>query len=90
MVTAFIFTKYAKRKFTKLPLGIQKRIVVKLTALKKHEDIFSILRPLHNFEPATHRLRIGSYRLILELKADKKSAPEFLILDMGHRRDIYR
>ncbi len=86
----FIFTKNAEKKLLSLPNGIQERIKEKLTQLKKHEDIFAILKRLHHFDPATHRLRIGSYRLILETKKQSADKAEFLVLDLGDRKDIYK
>lgn len=85
----FIFTKYAKKVFEKLPKIERERILNKLVELKKHPDIFSILRKLVDFEPATHRLRAGDYRLILELKKYDAKIVEFWVLDAGHRKDIY-
>lgn len=69
---------------------VQKRILVKLKALKEHEDIFSVLKKLHHLEPATHRLRIGNYRLVLELGERKGESVKFLVLDLGDRKDVYR
>lgn len=89
-MVSFIFTKFAERKFLKLPNSTQRRIGEKLQELKGHEDIFSALKRLHHFEPATHRLRIGSYRLILELKTQSKNTAAFWILDVGDRKEIYR
>lgn len=89
MVT-FVFTKYAEKSFKKLPKNIQGRILGKLKDLKNHDDIFLVLKRLVDFEPATHRLRIGSYRLILELKTHEENFCEFWILDVGHRKDIYK
>lgn len=89
MVT-FVFTKYAEKSFKKLPKNIQGRILGKLKELKNHSDIFSLLKRLVDFEPATHRLRIGQYRLILELGVHGENFCEFLILDAGHRKDIYK
>ncbi len=86
----FVFTKYAKKVFDKLPKIEKERILNKLTELKKHQDVFSVLRKLVNFDPATHRLRIGDYRLILELKKYDAKIIEFWVLDVGHRRDVYR
>lgn len=86
----FFFTKDAERTFLKLPKEIQKRILEKLKEIKKHDDIFSILKRLNNLEPATHRMRIGMYRLILELKSHERSRVKFWVLDVGHRKDIYR
>lgn len=89
MIT-FVFSKHAQKRFFKLPSVIQKRILIKLGELKKHGDIFSLLKRLHHFEPATHRLRIGDYRFILELIKQEKSSTEFLVLDVGDRKDIYK
>lgn len=86
----FSFTKQAERGFYKLPKIIQKRIISKLKELKTCDDILAVLKRLTDFEPATHRLRIGSYRVILELKKQNKNNFEFWILDIGHRKDIYR
>jgi len=85
----FTFTKYAQKRFIKLPIVLQTRIVAKLKQLKTHTDILAVLKVLSNFEPATHRLRIGDYRLILELKYQDKNKIEFYVLDIGYRRDIY-
>lgn len=89
-MVAFVFSKNAERTFLRLSKAIQKRIISKLQELKHHDDIFSILKRLSHFEPAMHRLRIGQYRLILELKKQERSHVIFWILDAGHRKDIYR
>ncbi|MBT4917193.1 hypothetical protein HON58_02025 [Candidatus Peregrinibacteria bacterium] len=86
----FVFTKKSEKCFLSLPVVVQERILVKLKALKKHDDIFSVLKKLHHLEPATHRLRIGGYRLILELNEHKKGFIRFLVLDVGDRKDIYK
>jgi len=86
----FVFTKKAQKEFIKLPDGIRERIILKLKELKTHEAIFSVLRPLHQFEPASHRLRVGSYRLILELKLHRKEGCLFWVLDVGDRKEIYK
>jgi len=85
----FIFTKQSKQIFETFQKDIQNRIKIKLNNLKTHPDIFSITRKLVNFKKATHRLRIGNYRLILELKADSDPNINFIVLDIGHRKDIY-
>ncbi len=81
----FQFTKYAEKKFLKLDTQTQSFLREKLVEIKTTKN-FSQLNTLKNFEPATHRLRIGDYRLILE----QVTSTEFLILDIGHRRDIYQ
>ncbi|MBI5414396.1 hypothetical protein HZA38_02680 [Candidatus Peregrinibacteria bacterium] len=89
-MTRFVFTKHAEKSFKKLSKIVQERILEKLSEYKHHDDILSVMRGLSHFEPATHRLRIGAYRLILELKKQSEHDFEFWILDMGHRKDVYR
>lgn len=89
MIT-FIFTENAKRAFLRIPKNIQDRIIDKLNELKHHGNIFSAVKRLAHFEPATHRLRIGSYRIILRLKVHDEKNIEFIVLDIGHKKDIYR
>lgn len=86
----FVFTAKAEKKFFRLQKKNQDRIIEKLQLLKKHPEILSVLKKLIDFEPATHRLRIGNYRLILMLDKQNKSDFNFLILDVGHRSEIYR
>lgn len=86
----FIFTKKSEKHFLCLPKTVQGRIIKKLKSLKTHEDIFSILKKLHHLDPATHRLRIGDYRLILELKEQSDKKIVFWVLDLGDRKDIYK
>ncbi len=85
MIT-FEFTRFAEKKFLKMEKSVRERILEKLIILKQQEQIDAVLKPLANFEPATHRLRIGSYRLILQ----RISSVHFLVLDVGNRSDIYQ
>lgn len=89
MIT-FVFTQKAKKRFLVMPQSSQDRILTKLKSLKGHVNIFSLLKKLHHFEPATHRLRIGDYRLILGLKQHEVEKIKFLILDVGDRKNIYK
>lgn len=86
MECTFAFTKSAKKRFLKLEKIVQERMSAKLLALKHHDHLDSLLRAVTNLDPATHRLRIGSYRLLLQ----RVSEEEFLVLDIGDRKDIYR
>ncbi|MCF7830743.1 type II toxin-antitoxin system RelE/ParE family toxin [Candidatus Gracilibacteria bacterium] len=85
-MNVFVFSPPAKKTFEHLELDIQHRIKTKLQFLKEHPDIFCVILPLAHFPPATHKLRVGDYRLILEKVADER----FLVLDIGHRREIYK
>lgn len=89
-MNSFRFTKQAKKAFLKLPLLTQKRVLKKLTELKTHEDVLSVLVRLKELEPATHRFRMGQYRLILRLVHHRLDSIKFWVLDVGHRREVYR
>lgn len=86
----FVFSNNAEKIFNKIPSKVQERIVKKIKELKTHPDILSCLKRLNHFEPATHRLRIGNYRLILELKTQENENFKFLVLDFGDRKSIYK
>lgn len=86
-MATFFLTRHAQQNLEKLQPSVRERIMKKLIQLRTHPDIFVVLKPLHDFAPATHRLRIGPYRLILELI--KNAPPEFWVIDVGHRKDIY-
>jgi len=82
----FIFTKYSKKKFEKLSPEVSQRILKKLKSCKTHPDFFSLLETLTNFGEASHRLRIGDYRIILKIK----DHDNLIILDLGHRKEVYK
>lgn len=66
------------------------RIKEKLEYLKYHPNIFTVIKKLENFEPATHRLRIGNWRLLLKLEQKTDSNIRVILLKIGHRREIYQ
>ena len=86
----FDFTVKGQKTLQELPKKIQNRICKKLFEMKEHPDIFSILTVLVDYRAATHRLRVGSYRVILELTLQTKIDTHFSVLEVGHRKDIYR
>lgn len=85
-MSAFVFTQFAQKKFLKLEKATQERIRTKMLELKQPEQLAAVLKPLTNFTPATHRLRVGAYRLILQ----RISETDFLVIDIGHRSDVYK
>jgi mRNA-degrading endonuclease RelE of RelBE toxin-antitoxin system len=89
MVT-FVFTKPAEKDFAKLSKDVRARMIAKLKEFKNHDDILFVLKRLIDFEPATHRLRIGNFRLILKLNSQEGKNFVFWILNIGHRKDIYK
>lgn len=72
--------------FEKLDDDAKVRIRKKLQTLRDHPSIYSVLEPLTDFHPATHRLRIGDYRVLM---ADEDDGA-FLVVKVGHRSSIYR
>lgn len=82
----FIFTKYWKKEFLRLDKWVQDRIINKLKYLKENLEKTDNLKNLKDMEPATHRLRVWSIRIILR-KVDENN---FFILDIWYRWDIYK
>lgn len=86
----FIFSENSKKIFSNLEKDLQNRILTKLGILKTHPDIFSVLMQMKDCDSVTHRLRIGNYRLILRINEQDKNNLEFIVVDIGHRREIYK
>jgi len=89
MIT-FVFTEYARKQYFKLPPDIQERVHRKLQILKNHSDIFSVLKSIQEIPLATHRLRMGGYRLLLFFKSNQNKNITFLVVKIAHRREVYR
>lgn len=88
-MVVFRFTIHGKKALEDLPRDVQERVIEKLKVFKNHPDIFSLLGVLHEMEPATHRLRIGNYRIILSAISSGAGEIIFDVLDVGHRKNIY-
>lgn len=79
-----ILTKTAIKSLLKIPLDYQQK--VKETSLKLEKDPFTLdLKKLNPFFKATHRLRLGSYRLFLSINTKTK---EVVIADIIRRTSI--
>ena len=77
-------TTSAQRQFKKFPQNLQDRILPKLFALEIHPRPFGIKKLADsNF----YRFRVGDYRIIYAIDDSRKSIK---ILDIAHRRDVYR
>lgn len=81
----FIFTKNSLKEFEKINTTDRERIIKKLTELKVVDNIYDFLKSLTNLEPATHRLRIWNYRLLISI-----NEKDVFILKIGHRKEIYK
>lgn len=78
-----VFSEGAERQFKKLEKSIQKRIVKVLERIK--------LRPEAHIvklvgDPG-YKLRVGDYRIILDIDKGKLL---ILVIEIGHRRNIYK
>ena len=82
----FIFTIRWKKDFDKIDNVNKTRILNKLRFLKNTLDLGLYFKKLENFYPATHRLRVGDLRVILE----KTNNNNFKILNIWNRGDIYK
>jgi mRNA interferase RelE/StbE len=74
----------AERQFLKLSGFLQDKLSVKILALAKNPHPFGNQKLR---DSQFYRIRIGDYRIIYSIN-DKTRTVE--ILDIGHRREIYR
>jgi mRNA interferase RelE/StbE len=85
MIYRVEFTKRADRALDRLPAEARLRIV------RRAESLASNPRPSGSVKLSgkedMYRLRFGDYRMIYEIQ-DK--AVLVLVLDVGHRREVYR
>jgi mRNA interferase RelE/StbE len=79
-----IFTAPAERAYRKLPKDVQRRVLDKAELLAQNPWPSGSTK-LTGHE--AYRLRTGDYRIIYSVERGKLLV---LVLDVGHRRDIYR
>ena len=79
---SLIYSDLSLRQLKKLDKGTQSRIIASLER--------SQLRPHHFVAKLVgcpfFRLRVGDYRIILEIKSDKLI---IFVIEVGHRKNIY-
>lgn len=78
------FTASGKKDIQKLPKNLQKRIIRKLQFFSSQEDPLSFSKPLLQLPPATHRFRVGDYRIAFYLLKDT-----IFVVKVKHRREVY-
>lgn len=81
----FTFSESAKKDIKKLPKPIQNRLKSKLLIWQDHKDPLEFAKRLTQHKEATHRFRIGAYRIIVKIVGD-----EMLVLRVRHRKDVYK
>ena len=81
----FRFTKTSEKELYSLDPKIRTHITESLTHMKDPQLLGLHSKRVVNLLPATHRLRIGNYRLLYSRKDDT-----VLILTIGHRKEVYK
>lgn len=85
MIVRLTFTPAGERDFKKLPHQVQARIVDKLHVYLASGTPLSFAKPLVNLPPATHRFRVGKYRVCFYVEGSS------LVIDgVDTREDAYR
>jgi len=79
---SLIFNPFAEKQLKKLENNLQKRILDVLNRIR--------IRPHHFVKHLVgspyFRLRVGDYRIILDIQNDKLV---IVIVELGHRKNIY-
>ena len=82
------FSDTAVKQLNKMDSAVNKRIISFLkNRLAVIEDPRVLGKPLRGKLRDFLRYRVGDYRIICEIK---DSAIEILVLEAGHRKDVYR
>lgn len=79
------FSLPVQKDLKKLPKEMQKRILKKLQFFALQKDVLVFSKPLVNLPPATHRFRVGDYRIAFYI-----SEKEIYIERIGNRREVYK
>ena len=79
------YLRRASKELDKLTPKIATQIVREIQKLKS-DPVGNNCKPLKGFK-GIWRLRVGDYRVIYEIK---DSEPMILVVEIGHRREVYR
>ena len=77
-------TPKGAKDLEKLSKELQQRIVKKLTFFSNQENPVAFAKPLVNLPPATHRFRVGDYRIAFYI--DKNT---IYVERVRHRKEVY-
>lgn len=78
------FTPKGARDLEKLPKNLQVRVIKKLNFYASQDDPIKSSKSLVNLPPATHRFRVGDYRIAFYI-----SQSTIYVDRIGHRREVY-
>jgi mRNA interferase RelE/StbE len=88
MAWAVEFTDLAEKKLDKLDNETRQRILRFFRErVVPHPDPIQLAEPLKGEFAGLWRFRIGDYRVICDIQKEKVLV---LVLDLGHRREVYR
>lgn len=88
MIWRIEITRTAERQITKLDRPAQRSIQRFLRErLTPADNPRQWGKPLHGENRGLWRYRVGDYRLICDIQDEKITV---LVLDVGHRKDVYR
>ena len=85
MAYTILITKKAKHDIDALDTVVKKRLGRKLLQVAALDDLRSAAKHLEDSRIGEYRLRVGDYRILIDLKAR-----EIIILRVQHRKDVYR
>jgi mRNA interferase RelE/StbE len=85
MAYAVQFKPIASRQFDSLPREIQKRVALKIDALRDNPNPAGC-KKLTGL-PDVWRIRVGDYRVVYQVQGQTCIV---LVLKIGHRREVYR
>ena len=80
------YDETALKNLAKLPRKAQIRMVKKIEALLNTNTRHLKLRGEQSGRPPIYRVRSGDYRALYTIKENS----QIVVLDIGHRREIYR
>ncbi len=83
--SSFRFTPASLKQLKKLPLQIQTRIINKIKYFIASDNPLVFAKHLTDPQAGQYRFRVGKYRIICDM-----SGKDLIVLDIGHRKDIYK
>ena len=81
------FTPRAEKALSRLDRSVRKRVVGKLQEIQGADDPRDFLKPMTGPLTGMFRLRVGDYRVIVDIQEDERCV--ILALDVGHRSTVY-
>ena len=83
MTYNIIFSVFADKQLSKLPLSIQERIIstIKRCQIRPYAHVKKLVGSKY------YRLRVGDYRVIMDIVENKLIIH---VIEIGHRKNIYK